>query len=55
MEEAYGLYRDFLKSFPEYPDLLRIYRKLLPLAEQLKRPEEREIYQKEIERLTAKS
>ncbi|MBI2947541.1 MAG: TIGR03790 family protein [Verrucomicrobia bacterium] len=52
-DEAIGVYRKFIREFPEYPDLLGIYRKLLPLADRLKRAEEKELYQKEIERLTS--
>lgn len=50
--EAYEAYQDFTKAFPEYPDLVSIYRKLQPLAAQLNRPAEQEHYQREIERLS---
>jgi len=52
-EQAMDAYRKLLREFPEYPDLLGIYRKLLPLAERLNRVEEKELYQKEIDRLTS--
>jgi uncharacterized protein (TIGR03790 family) len=52
-EEIYDAYQEFVKSFPEYPDLLAIYRKLLPLAEQLKKATDREHFQHEIDRLNS--
>jgi uncharacterized protein (TIGR03790 family) len=50
-KEAFGVYQRFVKTFPDYPDLLSIYRKLTPLAEQVGKPEEKEQYQREINRL----
>ncbi|MFO1497384.1 MAG: TIGR03790 family protein [Verrucomicrobiota bacterium] len=44
-------YKQFIKQFPDYPDLLMIYRKALPLAEQLGQTEERDEIQREIQRL----
>jgi uncharacterized protein (TIGR03790 family) len=52
-EAAIDVYRKIIREFPEYPDLIGIYRKLLPLAERLNRAEEKELYQREIERLTS--
>ncbi|HUL51320.1 MAG TPA: tetratricopeptide repeat protein, partial [Candidatus Nitrosotalea sp.] len=51
-EKALTLYRRFLKEFPDYPDPLGIYRKMLPLAVELKKTEEAQYLQKEIERLS---
>jgi uncharacterized protein (TIGR03790 family) len=52
-EEVYGAYQEFAKSFPDYPDLLAIYKKLVPLAEQLKKTTDREQFQHEIDRLNS--
>lgn len=52
-EGAYANYQEFVRTFPDYPELLSIYRKLQPLAEQLKKTEEKEQFQKEIERLSS--
>jgi uncharacterized protein (TIGR03790 family) len=49
---AYDYYRQFLKEFPDYPDLLAVYQKMLPLAEKLNKKEDAERWQKEIQRLT---
>ena len=51
-EQAYELYRQFLSEFPDYPDLVSIYKKILPLAEKLGKMSEAEELQKEINRLT---
>jgi uncharacterized protein (TIGR03790 family) len=53
-ERAFDLYQDFLKENYDYPDQLTIYRKLLPLAEALKKSEAAGRYQREIDRLTKK-
>ncbi len=50
-EEASQTYQQFVKDFPDYPDLAGIYRKLVSLAEQLKKPGEKEQYQRELDRL----
>ena len=49
-QEAYDLYRRFLKSFPDYPDPASIYHKLLPLANRLGKKQDAEYYQLQIER-----
>ena len=36
-EEAYDIYQQFLKDFRDYPDMLGIYTKTLPLAQKLKK------------------
>lgn len=48
-------YEKFLQEFPEYPDPLSIYRKLLPLAQKLGKKDEAERCQREITRLTPAS
>jgi len=50
-QAAFDTYQRFLKEFPDYPDLLSIYQKLLPLAEKLDKKEEIERCQREIKRL----
>jgi len=51
-EPALELYQQFLKEFPDYPDPLGIYQKMLPLAQDLDKKAEIERIQKEIDRLT---
>ena len=51
-QQALDLYRQFLKDFPDYPDLLGIYQKMLPLAQDLNQRAEVEKIQKQIERLS---
>jgi len=51
-EQAFGLYQQFLKEFPDYPDPLGIYQKMLPLARSLKKASDVEKIQKELERLS---
>ncbi len=51
-EQAFDLYQQFLKEFPDYPDPLVIYQKMLPLARSLKKTSEVEKIQKEVERLS---
>ena len=50
-QQALDLYRQFLKEFPDYPDRLGIYQKMLPVAQDLNQPAEVARCQKEIERL----
>ena len=52
-EQAFDLYQQFLKEFPDYPDPLLIYQKMLPLARSLKKTSEAEKIQKEVERLSS--
>jgi tetratricopeptide (TPR) repeat protein len=49
-EQAFDLYQQFLKEFPDYPDTLVIYQKMLLLARSLKKTAEVERIQKEVER-----
>ena len=50
--EAYDDYQELLSSAPDYPDVLSVYRKLLPLAQKLKKTADAEKYEAEIVRLT---
>jgi tetratricopeptide (TPR) repeat protein len=50
-QEAYETYQKLLQEFPDYPDKLAIYHKLLPLAQQLGKKDAAEHYQAEINRL----
>ena len=52
---AYDLYRQLLKEFPDYPDLLTVYQKMLTLAEKLDKKDDAARWQKEIERLSPPS
>ncbi len=49
--EAVAVYQTFVKSFPDHPDLLAVYQKLLPLAEKLQMKDEAERCRREIKRL----
>jgi hypothetical protein len=51
-QPALDLYQQFLKEFPDYPDVLGIYQKMLPLAQDLNQTAEVEKIQKEIDRLS---
>ena len=51
-QEAYEDYQKLLQEFPDYPDKLAIYRKLLPLAQQLGKQADAEQYEAEIKRLS---
>jgi tetratricopeptide (TPR) repeat protein len=44
-------YQEFLKAFPDYPDRLRIYRKMLPLAKSLRLTAVEQQIQRELDRL----
>lgn len=43
-QEAYDTYQKLLQEFPDYPDKLEIYKKLLPLAQKLNKTAEAEKY-----------
>ena len=51
-DTALELYQKFLKEYPNYPDQLMIYQKLLPLAKRLNRTAEAEEYANRIRLLT---
>lgn len=50
-QQALDLYGQFLKEFPDYPDRLGVYQKMLPLAQDLNQAAEVARCQKEIDRL----
>lgn len=50
--EAYADYQQLVHDYPDYPDKLAIYKKLLPLAQKLKKSADADQYQAEIARLT---
>ena len=50
--EAYADYQKLLHEFPNYPDKLTLYRKLLPLAQKLDKKADAEKYEAEINRLS---
>lgn len=49
---ALNTYQSFLQEQQDYPDKLRVYRKMLPLAKQLKESDTVAICEREIERLS---
>jgi uncharacterized protein (TIGR03790 family) len=49
--EAYENYQQLLRSFPEYPDKVSIYKRLLPLAQALNKKEEVEKLKAQISQL----
>jgi tetratricopeptide (TPR) repeat protein len=51
-ERAFDLYQQFQREFPDYPDSLTIYQKMLALAKELKKDAEVERIQREIGRLS---
>ena len=51
-QKALDLYEQFLKDFPDYPDLLGIYQKMLSLAQHLEKKDTVELCEREIKRLT---
>jgi len=52
-DQAIKHYRDLLKEFPDYPDKLTIYQKMLPLAQKTGDKAEVERVQAEIKKLTS--
>jgi len=50
--EAYDIYKQFIRERPDYPDKLSVYRKLVPLAEKLNKPDAKGL-QAELEKLTS--
>jgi tetratricopeptide (TPR) repeat protein len=51
---AYDAYRQIISDAPDYPNLAQIYQRLIPLAQRLKRTNEIEQFEAEIQRLTGK-
>ena len=54
-KQAYAIYQGLLRDYPDYPDRIRIYQKILPLADQFGKPGEAEEYQKALKDLTPAS
>jgi len=54
-QEAYELYRQFLKNTPDYPDPLFIYRRLANLAQKLGKQDDAEKYERQVSRLALPS
>lgn len=52
-QDAYTVYRQFLKDFPDYPDLLTVYKRLYDLAHHLGKNADAEGYQHEIDWLAS--
>lgn len=52
--QAYEIYQGLLRDYPHYPDRIKIYQKILPLADQFGKPEEAAAYQKALQELTPK-
>jgi uncharacterized protein (TIGR03790 family) len=50
--EAAAAYERLLRDFPDYPDKLSVYRRLLPLARKLERTADADRYEAEINRLS---
>jgi uncharacterized protein (TIGR03790 family) len=50
-QAAFDWYQRLLKEFPDYPDRLGIYQKLLPLAQKLEKPDEVARIEGEVRRL----
>jgi hypothetical protein len=50
--KAYAHYETVLKDFPDYPEPLKIYQQMLPIAKRLNKPSEIERCESEIKRLT---
>jgi len=50
--KAYAHYEEVLKEFPDYPDLLMVYKLMLPIAKRLDKPDEIARCEKEIKRLS---
>jgi tetratricopeptide (TPR) repeat protein len=53
--EAFEVYQQFLKEFPDYPDQLFVYKRLLDLAHSLGKTGDAEEFQHEISRLALPS
>ena len=53
--EAYELYQSVLRDYPNYPDLVSLYKRLLPLAKQHGKPNEAADYDRLIKELTPKT
>jgi hypothetical protein len=52
--EAYELYKGLLKDYPNFPERVRFYQKILPLADKFGTPAETAEYEKALKELTPK-
>ena len=52
--QAYEIYQGLLRDYPNYPDRIKLYQKILPLADQFGKPEEAAAFQKALQELTPK-
>jgi uncharacterized protein (TIGR03790 family) len=50
--KAFDVYQRFLKDYPDYPDLLRVYQGLLPVAKRMNKKDTVEKCESEIKRLS---
>jgi len=50
-QRAFEVYQKLVKEFPDYPDLLGVYQRMLPLAKELRKTADAENIQEEIKRL----
>jgi len=50
-EEAFEVYRRFVRTFPNHPNLTETYGKLVSLADRLSKPDHKALFQRELDRL----
>jgi uncharacterized protein (TIGR03790 family) len=53
--QAYEIYQSLLRDYPDYPDLIRIYQKIVPLAQQFGKPDDAAEYDRALKELTPKT
>jgi tetratricopeptide (TPR) repeat protein len=51
-KQAYAIYQGLLRDYPDYPDKIGIYQKIIPLAEKFGKPEDKAEYEKALKELT---
>jgi uncharacterized protein (TIGR03790 family) len=54
-KRAYEIYRGLIQDYPDYPDLRKIYQKILPLANKFGKPGDSAEYTKRVQELTPKT
>lgn len=54
-QKAYEAYHEIIHDYPDYPDLSRIYQKILPFADQFGKPGEAAEYNRALKELTPKT
>jgi tetratricopeptide (TPR) repeat protein len=54
-QRAYEIYQGLIRDYPDYPDLLKLYQKILPLADKFGKPGESAEYTKRVQELTPKT